>query len=66
MVEKEIVLRWTEHGGQKIDGPPASVDFGTQLVARTVQESLSGSVSSDLKPGGLEVTLLLPLDSLAR
>ena len=64
--DKELVLRWAEHGGKKIAGPPKSFGFGTQLVSRTVQDSLGGSVSHDWKPDGLEITLRLPLDSLAR
>ena len=66
VADKELVLRWAEHGGKKIAGPPQSFGFGTQLVTRTVRDALAGSVSHDWKRDGLEITLLLPLDSLAR
>ena len=51
-MEKEIVVRWTERGSKEIEGPPASVGFGTQLVSRTVQDSFGGSVFYDWKPDG--------------
>jgi two-component sensor histidine kinase len=63
---RDLVLRWTECGGRPLDGPPASIGFGSLLVSRTVKESFGGSVSYDWKRDGLEVLLRLPLDALAR
>ena len=66
VADKELVLRWAEHGGKEIAGPPESFGFGTQLVTRTVLDALAGSVFHDWKRDGLEIMLRLPLDSLAR
>ena len=66
VADKELALRWAELGGKEIAGPPQSFGFGTQLVTRTVRDAFAGSVSHDWKRDGLEITLRLPLDSLAR
>jgi two-component sensor histidine kinase len=66
IMDNELLLQWAERGGKAIEGPPASAGFGTQLVTRTVRDSLGGSVSYEWKRDGLEVTLRLPMDSLAR
>jgi two-component sensor histidine kinase len=60
----ELSLVWKERGGPIVSGAPSAAGFGTRLMTDTVERALSGSQRRDWRPGGVEVTLRLPLERL--
>jgi len=63
--DSQLVLTWREAGGPATASPPATSGFGMRLLQQTVS-GLKGVVEHAWKPGGLTVTLRLPLDGLSR
>ena len=59
---KDLRLRWIERGGVRVEGPPASTGFGTQLVRQTITGSLGGAIHYDWKTEGLDVEICFPLE----
>lgn len=66
VVDDVYVLRWIETGGPPLDGPPTRSGFGTDMAARSAAGQLGGRIEHFWEPGGLTVTLTVPLSHLAR
>jgi PAS domain S-box-containing protein len=58
-------LSWREQGGPQVT-EPAKEGFGTRLLAMAVEGQLGGSFVRRYAPGGLEIDLTIPKDSLAK
>lgn len=56
----ELHLRWLERGGPAVS-PPDQKGFGSQLIQRSVQGSLRGTVETDFSAGGLQLSLRFPV-----
>jgi PAS domain S-box-containing protein len=56
---EQIVLRWTETGGPRVQ-PPTREGFGTQLMDAMIRRQLEGEISFDWRATGLacEITFL--------
>jgi PAS domain S-box-containing protein len=48
-----VSLTWTESGGPRIDKPPGSEGFGSQLAHTTITKRLGGILSRDWNSSGL-------------
>lgn len=57
----ELHLRWVERGGPAVS-PPEQKGFGSQLIQRSVQGSLRGTVETDFSAGGLQLSLRFPVE----
>jgi two-component sensor histidine kinase len=55
--EQDIVLTWLERGGPSVVPPKASEGFGGELMRRSVERQLGGSIAYDWSEGGLIVTI---------
>jgi PAS domain S-box-containing protein len=55
-------IRWAEHGGPPLSGPPARSGFGARVIAATVTGQLGGTVDRAWTPDGLVCDLAIPLD----
>ncbi len=62
----DYVLRWSEHGGPALEGPPTRRGFGTDMAARSAAGQLGGRIDHAWEPGGLVVTLTIPMSNMAR
>lgn len=62
--ETALTLTWKERGGPIVTGAPLAVGFGSRLVRETVTRNLGGTQRYEWQPGGVKVTLRLPLDRL--
>lgn len=56
-----LALKWTEHGVPIIDTAPRRRGFGAELISRRIPYELRGHGSLELKPGGVESHIELPL-----
>ncbi|MGA7805225.1 sensor histidine kinase [Bradyrhizobium sp.] len=60
--DTNVHLSWLESGGP-LTVPPATLGFGSRLVATTV-ERIGGKITPDWRPQGLSVQIELPLSAL--
>lgn len=61
----DAVVAWTERGGPRCTGAPATTGFGTRLLRETVK-GMAGTLAYDWRPEGLAVTLRVPREQLGR
>lgn len=61
-----VTIEWRERGGPVVVEPVRKPGFGTQLIELSAVRQLGGSVERSWAPGGLEVTIALPIASLSR
>lgn len=59
-----VVIVWTERGGPKVVEPTGAAGFGTQLVTRTMQRQLGGSIDYVWNPSGLMASLTIDAKNL--
>ena len=59
----QVLLEWSETGGPPVV-PPEREGFGSQLLRRYAEASLSGTVGMAFDPGGLRFSLRAPLSAL--
>ena len=59
-----VEILWSERGGPLV-AEPSKMGFGSSLVKRSV-EGLRGEMTNYWKPEGLDVTMRIPVDALAR
>jgi PAS domain S-box-containing protein len=52
-----VSLTWTEIGGPRIDNPPTSEGFGSQLAHATITGRLGGTLSREWNADGLTIRL---------
>jgi two-component sensor histidine kinase len=57
---------WIERGGPAVDSTPSTSGFGTRLSKDTIVGQLGGALNYDWRPEGLAVTMVLPVENLAR
>ena len=62
--ENTVLLRWTEKGGPPISKPPIHQGFGSQLVMRSVEGQLGGSINYDWRSSGVCITIISQLDRI--
>jgi two-component system CheB/CheR fusion protein len=59
-----VQLRWRESGGPPVT-PPSRRGFGSNLIARSIEHQLGGTVSKDFQTNGLRCEIAFPLRELA-
>ncbi|HEY8254668.1 MAG TPA: HWE histidine kinase domain-containing protein [Rhizomicrobium sp.] len=64
-VGDDLIFRWTEKGGPCIAAAPRMSGFGDKLLRDTVLRQFAGQIDHDWRPGGLAVTVSLPVQNLA-
>ncbi|HJT44287.1 MAG TPA: HWE histidine kinase domain-containing protein [Rhizomicrobium sp.] len=64
-VADDLVFRWVEKGGPEISATPQISGFGSKLLQDTVVRQFGGQFDHDWHPGGLAVTISLPVKCLA-
>jgi PAS domain S-box-containing protein len=57
-------LRWAEHGGPPVSGPPSRRGLGTRVIEATLRGQLGGSVEWRWEADGLILSVALPLARL--
>jgi two-component sensor histidine kinase len=57
--DDKVVIVWTERGGPAVVPPTHAPGYGTQLVSRTMQRQLGGSVDYAWGPQGLIASLTI-------
>jgi two-component sensor histidine kinase len=57
--DEKIVIVWTERGGPPVVPPSSTPGYGTQLVSRTMQRQLGGSIDYAWSPLGLIAALTI-------
>jgi len=62
--DDQIVIVWTERGGPPVVKPKAAPGYGTQLVKRTMQRQLGGSIEYAWTPLGLIASLTINAEHL--
>ena len=63
--EDDLVFHWVERGGPHIAAAPEISGFGSKLLQDTIRRQFSGGFDHDWQPGGLNVTVRLPVKNLA-
>ena len=64
-IADDMVFRWIEKGGPEIASPPLVSGFGSKLLQDSVLRQFRGQIDHHWQPGGLAVTISLPVSSLA-
>jgi len=64
--DDHVVLVWTERGGPKVAAPTDAPGYGTQLVRRTMQRQLGGSIDYTWSPSGLIAALTIDAKNLIK
>jgi two-component sensor histidine kinase len=60
-----FTLSWQEENGPRIDGPPETEGFGSQLTRRSITGQLGGTIAYDWRPEGLRIRIELPRDQFS-
>lgn len=63
--QDELLFRWLERGGPRVEGVPQNEGFGSLLARLAVSGRLGGKISRDWNPEGLIVKLSVPLERLS-
>lgn len=61
-----LEIRWREHGGPAIQGPPVRSGFGSRLSELSIRQQLGGTIERQWNRDGLEVVLTLNPSHLVR
>ncbi len=56
----EMTITWRESGGPEVVTVPERHGFGSQLMKRSVQDNLKGSIKFDWNNSGLQCTISMP------
>jgi two-component sensor histidine kinase len=62
--DEDLVFHWVERGGPAIAATPEISGFGSKLLQDTIRRQFAGRFEHDWQPGGLNVTVRLPVKSL--
>ncbi|NHT77625.1 PAS domain-containing protein [Rhizobiaceae bacterium CRRU44] len=65
VVGQDVEILWSEQGGPDVVPPAEVVGYGSQLVRRTMQGTLGGSISFEWPRSGVQVTVRIREDRLA-
>lgn len=63
--DNDLVMKWEEHGGPTLAGPPKSEGFGTVLSNHSVRGHFGGALSRNWNEAGLIVELSVPWERLS-
>ena len=63
--DARLRVRWAEHGGPAVPGPPARRGFGRRLIERALPRELRGEARLLFAPAGVRCEFDLPLDAVA-
>jgi two-component sensor histidine kinase len=63
--EEKLILRWAERGGPRIEAPPSTSGFGSNLVQRTIVRQFGGTLDYEWQHDGLVVTIAVPVATLS-
>jgi two-component sensor histidine kinase len=63
IVGADLELCWEEAGGPAVERPARS-GFGSMLTQKSIEGQFGGAMQYDWNPGGLKVTLRLPLSAI--
>ena len=55
--DDQVIIVWTERGGPEVSKPTGAPGYGTQLVKRTMQRQLGGSIDYTWSASGLIASL---------
>jgi len=55
MVEDDVQIRWAEQGGPEMASPPDLSGYGSNLVRKTIEGQLGGTVTYDWSNNGAVV-----------
>ena len=58
-----MYLRWTETGVPVVATAPRAQGFGRQLIEEALPYQLGAETAFELKPGGLDCSIMLPLSN---
>jgi len=58
---REVALRWEESGGPRIEGPPARMSFGSQIITHSFEGALGGRIERRWTEAGLVCAIRFPL-----
>ena len=61
----QLVLRWLESGGPKVEAAPERRGFGSELIDRQLSYDLGGTQETEFNEAGLRATMKMPLSVLA-
>ena len=64
LCQENLVLRWVERGGPRIEAPPAASGFGSNLVHRTIRQ-FAGTLDYEWQHDGLVITITAPVEKLS-
>ena len=64
VVEEELRLHWSEHGGPRIERQPELEGFGTLLSRMSISGQLGGQLGRTWRPEGLLLQLSVPVENL--
>ncbi|MBB4798339.1 two-component sensor histidine kinase [Brevundimonas bullata] len=64
VVEDEVIMVWTEHGGPAVTPPNDALGFGSRLLDLIVTRKLRGSIDYQWNPEGLIATVRLRTERL--
>ncbi|MBD0425400.1 histidine kinase [Aquisalinus flavus] len=65
MVEDDVQICWIEQGGPEVTSAPDLSGYGSNLVRRTIESQLGGTVTYDWSKSGATVTLLISGEQLS-
>lgn len=60
-----FALIWVERGGPSLQGPVEQNGFGSTLVRSAVTGQLAGTLTHDWDPGGLKITMRIPVSTIS-
>jgi len=60
--KRTLRLRWAEHGGPPVAGPPSQRGFGSRVLDATIRRQMGGTVSLCWEAAGLTCEITVPLD----
>ena len=61
-----LTLTWRELDGPVIESPPVRKGFGSQLARMGVTGQLGGAIAHDWQPTGVIISLVVPLEQIAK
>ncbi len=61
-----MTLSWVERGGPQVEAPQHADGFGSQLIELSAVRQLGGTVQRAWDPGGIAVTVAVPVAAFSR
>jgi two-component sensor histidine kinase len=61
-----VIVTWAETGGPAVIDEPEMAGFGSQMIQRSIESRLAGSLTYDWLNTGLVATLTMQADRMGR